>query len=128
MAITALFAALLVPLYLTLTLRVIGLRRAKKVSIGDGGDKLLQRTMRVQANFAENVPYALILMGLAENLRASSSLLYGIGAGLVFGRLLHAFGVSQSKEVFAFRVIGMLLTLAAIGVAGVTCIVLALGR
>ena len=128
MPITALAAALLAPLYIYLTLQVISQRRGAKVAIGDGGDKTLLRRMRVQANFAENVPFALILMGLAESLRASQLALYIIGGCLVVGRLSHAFGVSQHQETFAFRVSGMVLTFAAIVLAAIACVAGALCR
>lgn len=128
MPITALVAALLAPLYILLTFRVINLRRSARVAIGDGGDTALVRRMRVHANFAENVPYALILMGLAEGLGSPRKNLYAIGACLVIGRLSHAYGVSQAKETFAFRASGMILTFAAILNAAITCALLAYSR
>ncbi len=126
MPITALFAALLAPLYIILTVRVIGTRRAAKVALGDGDNAMLMRRTRVQANFAENVPLALILIGLAESLHAPAFWLYVVGALLLLGRLSHAYGVSQMTEVFAFRVTGMALTFASIGLGAATCLVLAL--
>lgn len=128
MPITALFAALLVPIYLILTLRVIMLRGAVRVGVGDGGDKQLLRRMRVHANFAETVPFALVLMGLAEGLRASPTALYAAGGGLLLGRILHAYGVSQANETLAFRIAGMVLTLAAIVSLAVACLMLVAGR
>jgi uncharacterized protein len=62
MPITAFYAALLAPLFILLAVRVIRQRRGARVAIGDGGDKLLLRRMRVHANFAEYVPFALVLM------------------------------------------------------------------
>lgn len=128
MPITAMVAALLAPLYLLLTLRVIGQRRAAKVAIGDGGDKPLVRRMRVHANFTETVPYALVLMGLAESLNASPRLLYLAGACLIIGRLSHAYGVSQLTETFAFRVTGMVLTFVTITLLAIACAFGAVGR
>ena len=122
MPITALFAGLLAPLYILLVLRVIGMRRSARVSLGDGGDKDLARRMRVHANFAENVPYALVLMGLAESLRASSTSLYAAGACLLAGRLLHAYGVSQSDETLTIRIIAMILTVSTIAIAALACL------
>jgi uncharacterized protein len=127
MHVTALFAALLAPLYILLTLRVIGLRRSVKVALGPGDNEELLRRMRVHANFAENVPLALILLGLAESLQTPAIWLYVLGTLLLMGRLSHAYGVSQMKEVFAFRVTGMALTFTAIGLAAATCLALALG-
>ena len=128
MPITALVAALLLPLYILLTFRVVNLRQSARVAIGDAGDKSLIRRMRVHANFAENVPYALILMGLAESLNASSRLLYVSGACLIIGRLAHAYGVSQAKETFAFRIAGVVLTIAAMVIAAFACAAGALTR
>jgi uncharacterized protein len=128
MPITALVAALLAPLYLLLTLRVIGQRRSVKVAIGDGGDKGLTRLMRVHANFTETVPFALILMGLAESLNAQPRLLYIAAAALVIGRLAHAYGVSQSPETFMFRVTGMVLTFVSIAILALACAFGSIGR
>ena len=121
MPITALVAALLAPLYLLLTLRVVSQRREAKVAIGVGGDKPLLRRSRVHANFTETVPYALILMGLAENLLTPRAVMYAIGVCLLAGRLSHAYGVSQDKENFSFRMAGMILTFAAIAIAALAC-------
>jgi uncharacterized protein len=59
---TALWAALLAPVCLWLSMRVIGQRRRARIAIGTGGDPALERAMRAQANFAEYVPFALVLM------------------------------------------------------------------
>ena len=128
MPITALVAALLAPLYILLTFRVINVRRTAKVAIGDGGDSTLVRRMRVHANFAENVPFTLLLMGLSESLGAPRTILYLIGACLMLGRLSHAYGVSQTKEIFTFRITGMILTMAATLIAAATCASLAVSR
>ena len=66
MPITAVFAALLAPLFLVLSYRVIKLRGSTRTALGDGGNPELLRRMRVQANFAEYAPLALVLIGLAE--------------------------------------------------------------
>ena len=60
MAVTALYAALLTPLFVILSVRVIALRRANGAALGDGGNPVLLRRIRVQANFAEYAPLALI--------------------------------------------------------------------
>jgi uncharacterized protein len=128
MPITALYAALLAPLFILLSIRVIGQRRAVRVSIGHGDDALLLRRMRVHANFTEYVPFALISLGLAESLAAPSIILHAIGAILVFGRYAHAFGVSQSPENFTIRVTGMVSTFTAIGGAALIGLVYALAK
>jgi uncharacterized protein len=122
MHVTALYAGLLAPLFLVLSMRVIRTRHGAKVGIGDGGDKVLQRAMRVHANFAEYVPFALLLMALAESLGTWNWLLHLMGAALAAGRLTHAYGVSQSKENLRFRVGGMAATLTVIGAAASACV------
>lgn len=123
MPITAFYAALLVPLFIVLSVRVIGLRQSAKVLIGDGGVAQLARRVRVHGNFAEYAPFALILLGLAESLRSPSWLLHICGIVLVAARLVHAFGVSQAKENIGFRVAGMVGTFSVLAVLGLTCLV-----
>lgn len=122
MWITALYAALLAPLFVLLAIRVIAARRSARVAVGDGGNALLQRRMRVQANFAEYVPFALLLLALAESLGTPAWLLHIIGLALLAGRLSHAWGMSQPREVFGFRVAGMMATFGAIAVAALLCL------
>ena len=124
MPITAFYAALLAPLFILLAVRVIRRRRGARVAIGDGGDKLLLRRMRVHANFAEYAPFALVLMGLAESLGAHRWLLHAAGAALVAARIVHAVGVSQAKENFRLRISGMAGTLTVIGVLALACVVM----
>lgn len=122
MPITALYAGLLTPIFVLLSIRVIRQRRAARVGIGHGEDLALLRRMRVHANFAEYVPLALILMALLESMRASTYLLHGLGAALLAGRIIHAIGVSQVKERLALRVTGMALTFAVLLVAAFACL------
>jgi uncharacterized protein len=126
MPITALYGALLAVLFLVLSFRTIGARRAGRVEIGDGGDRELLRRMRVHANFAEYVPMALILMALAEMQGAYQIIVHAIGAMLLVGRLIHAYGLSQTPHVMPLRVGGMMATFTAIMAAAAACLVLAL--
>ena len=122
MPITAIYAGLLTPLLILLSIRVIQQRRGAKVGVGDGGDAILLRRMRVQANFAEYVPFALLLLGLAESVYTWAWYLHLMGLALLLGRLSHAYGVSQSTEIFSFRVSGMATTFAVIGATAAACI------
>lgn len=128
MPITALYASLLAPLFLLLASRVIRSRRTARVAVGDGGDATLARRMRVQANFAEYVPLALLLLALAESLGTHAWLLHGLGLALLAGRLSHAWGMSQSQETFAFRIFGVAVTFWMIGLAAAACLWGALAR
>jgi uncharacterized membrane protein YecN with MAPEG domain len=126
MPITAFYAALLTPIFVTLSLRVIGERRDGRVAVGDGGNPLLLRRMRVQANFAEYVPLALILMALAESLHTPHWLVHALGLLLLAGRAAHAAGMSQQAERFQFRVAGVGATFTVLIVAAILCVVGAL--
>ena len=106
------YASLLVLLFIFLSVRVVRVRRSLQVSIGDAGDKRLLRAIRVQANFAEYVPIALILLLALELQVFYPWALHLFGAGLLVGRLLHAYGVSQAKEQLRFRIAGMACTFA----------------
>ncbi len=121
MKITAFYAALLTPIFMFISLRVIRARRGAGAAIGDGGNADLLRRIRVQANFAEYVPLALILLALAESLSTPVWLLHVFGVMLLIGRIVHAFGVSQANEQFAFRVSGVALTMTMLAGAALTC-------
>jgi uncharacterized membrane protein YecN with MAPEG domain len=121
MPVTALYAALLALLFMVLSVRVIGFRRVVRIGLGDGGDTALLRRVRVHANFAEYVPFCLVLIGLAESLKAPALILHALGALLLAARLSHAYGVSRQPETFLFRVAGMVGTLTVIGVAAAVC-------
>lgn len=125
MAITAFYASLLALLFILLSARVIAQRREARVEIGHGESPQLLRRMRVHANFAEYVPFALLLLALAESLKAPSILLHIVGLVLLAGRFIHAYGLSQTPHILRLRVAGMMATLTAIGAAALLCFVLA---
>ena len=122
MQITAFYAALLAVLFLVLSVRVIAWRREHRVEFGHGEDVELLRRLRVHANFAEYVPFTLLLMALAESMAPPHVLLHVAGLLLVAGRLLHAYGVSQFPPVMRYRVYGMWLTFVALGLAALICL------
>ena len=117
MTVVPIYAALCGLLLILLSIRVIRQRRRYKVALGDAGKPEMQRAMRVQANFAEYAPLALLLLALAELQGLDPPILHGLGLLLLLSRLLHAFGVAREPENFRYRVAGMALTFATIGVA-----------
>lgn len=106
-------------IYLALSLRTIRLRWKFRVSVGDGGHKLLQRAIRVHSNFSEYVPLIALLIYLVESSGASGRLVHGLCLALLFGRVLHATAVSQEKEPLIFRQSGMILTFASLIISSV---------
>ena len=108
--VTPLYAAVIALLFVLLSVRTLRLRHRFQVAIGPGDEPLLARAMRVHANFAEYVPIALLLMLFVEMGTRNATLVHALGVLLLAGRSLHAYGVSQVKENFRFRVTGMALT------------------
>lgn len=104
------YAALLALLFVYLSVRTIGTRRRLQIAIGDQDHPEMKRAMRVHANFAEYVPLGLVLLSLVEARAPAAWLMHGLCLCLLLGRVLHAYGVSQKKERFQFRVAGMMLT------------------
>ncbi len=123
---TAVYVGPLALILLVLSFRVIGMRYKARLAIGSGGDKRIERAMRVQANFAEYAPFALIAIAASEISGASPVLVHVLGIALVAGRLSHAVGVSQMQEPLILRQIGMVLTTGVIFVASATASLLAL--
>jgi uncharacterized membrane protein YecN with MAPEG domain len=110
MNITILYASLLAILFVVLSVRTIRLRRVLKIGVGDAGNSKLLRAMRVHSNFSEYTPFALLMIGFVEGNMGSATLVHALGFCLLVGRLFHAYGVSQERENFKFRVTGMALT------------------
>jgi len=92
-----------------LGVRVSLLRRRLHVSIGDGGNPLVAARMRAHANFVEYTPLFLILLGLVEAARGTSSWLWGAAILFVLGRLAHPFGMDRPAPN-ALRIGGMVAT------------------
>ena len=110
--ITPFYAALLAFLFVFLSGRVIKLRLKYQVGIGDGEHPLLARAIRVQGNFGEYVPFALLLVWMYETMNGAPLLVHILGVALCVGRILHAYGVSQKNETLLFRQCGMVTTFA----------------
>lgn len=121
MPVTPLYAALLGLMFIALSLHTIRLRRRYRVALGDGNNSLLQRAMRVNANFAEYVPLALLLIYFVELHDGPRLHVHLLGIALVCGRLLHAWGVSQAQENLRYRTAGIMLTF---GVLITTCLLI----
>jgi hypothetical protein len=117
MTILPIYAALLALLFVYLSIQTIRTRRRLGIALGHADNPQMLRVMRVHANFAEYVPFSLLLIFWVESLAATPSWVHALGAALLVGRLSHAFGVSQRRENLLFRVTGMVLTFTVI----ITC-------
>jgi len=80
------------------------------VAIGHGNEPKLERAARAHANFAEYVPISLLLIYFLEIRTGGSIWIHVFCLGLLLGRIVHAFGVSQVNEDYRYRATGMSLT------------------
>jgi len=117
--ITAVYSALLGLLFIFLSAQVSKHRLRAHVSMGDGNNPALGQAIRSHGNFAEYVPLALILIGLTEAQGAAALVVQGLGGGLLLGRVLHAWGMSQPNAVNSARKFGIVLTWLSIIVAAI---------
>ncbi|WND02878.1 MAPEG family protein [Temperatibacter marinus] len=110
--ITLIAASFLGLILLYLSINVVRLRWSEKVSLGGSAKEnpRLFKAVRAHSNFIEYVPTVLIILGLLESKKASTSLLITISVLLVIGRLLHLFGLQKKREVNNFRIVGSLAT------------------
>ncbi|RDV03309.1 MAPEG family protein [Undibacter mobilis] len=113
------YAAVLGLLFAVLSFRVANTRRVMRIGLGSGGDRQLERYIRVQANFAEYVPMALILLAFLEVQAWPEWLLHTLCALLLIARVVHALGVAREPEDIRFRASGMVATLAVLIVTSV---------
>lgn len=107
---TALYAGLLALFYVALSFRIIKMRLVFKVGIGHGEQNELHRAIRVHANLAEYVPFALLLLLFLELNQTSDWILNVLGTMLLIGRVFHAMGLGKSAGTTVARTIGGVLT------------------
>ena len=108
--VTSIIAAVLTSIFIRLSFAVIGLRRKNKVGLGSGGHDDLERAIRAQGNFAEYVPFGIILIAFLELNGAPWWLVAIPGITLIVGRLIHAKGINEPPPDFSKRIMGMKFT------------------
>ena len=62
--VTSLYAGVAALAFVAMSMLVVRRRRRLRVALGDGGNRLLARTIRGHGNFAEYVPLALLVSGM----------------------------------------------------------------
>ena len=92
---TLCFAAAAVLVNFWLGMRCGQMRHSEKISIGDGGNDKLIRRMRAQANFGEQTPLTVILVGLIELAGKGGLWLAPAAAVFILGRIAHAYGMDD---------------------------------
>ena len=108
--ITSIIASVLTIIFVRLSFAVIRLRRKNKVGLGNGGHEELERAIRAQGNFAEYVPFGIMLIACLEINGAPWWLVAVPGITLIAGRLIHAKGINVPPPDFSQRVLGMKFT------------------
>lgn len=108
--ITGFYASLLALCYVYLSALVIAERRKGSVSLGDGEVEDLRRTIRAHSNFSEYVPICLVLLLCLELNSHFVLIMHGSASALLFGRVLHAYGIRNNTGASWQRVWGMILT------------------
>jgi len=121
--ITSIIASALTMIFVKLSFAVIGLRRKNKIGLGSGGHEDLERAIRAQGNFAEYVPFGIILIACLELNGAPWWLVALPGIALILGRLIYAKGINTPPPDFSKRVLGMKFTFSTL----ITLVVLNLG-
>lgn len=122
LTITPLYAGALAILYLALSYRVVQ-QRGHGVSLGDGGDQELLRRIRGHGNFAEYVPFILLMLAMLEIGGVTPPwLLHLLGATLLVARLLHGISLSYTQKWKFGRFYGTLLTFILLLVVGALCL------
>ncbi|WP_411358701.1 MAPEG family protein [Pseudidiomarina salilacus] len=106
--ISLLYAGLLALLYFVLSVLVIRLRWRDRVGIGTADSKDLEVATRVHANFAEYVPFLLLMLVLMELTGAGPILLHALGSLLFIARVGHAIGLNKSVGPSFPRTVGVL--------------------
>ena len=117
LVVTPLLAAALALQQLRLAFGIIGQRRGKRVSLGDGGDERLLRTTRAFGNLTEYAPIMLVLLACLELNLAPTWLVALLAVAFLAGRILHPIGLIGEAGASRGRVLGMHLTIWPIAVA-----------
>jgi uncharacterized membrane protein YecN with MAPEG domain len=124
--ITLLFAALHAVILLGLSAQVVRWRWREKIGIGQGESRDLHRWIRVHGNFTEYVPITLLLFALLELSGFARGWLLIGGTALLFGRLLHAWGLGRYAGTSFGRMTGMLLTLSVLATSAIAALFVAM--
>jgi uncharacterized protein len=118
----ALYVGLNILVLIALTFLVIRQRRKHKCAIGDGGHKSLMLAIRAHANAVEVMPMALIGLVALASVGASAWVIHLLGSALTVGRILHAYGLSNSEGTSFGRMAGMLVSISALLGTGIACV------
>lgn len=113
---------------LWLSIRCGQVRGKAGISIGTGGNDLLERRMRAQLNFAENTPWVLFLVAGIELAGKGGQWLAIVGGLFMLGRVAHGLGMDGAGATAKGRMVGTLITMLTLLGLAVVAVLIALGR
>ena len=122
MPITPVFAAIFVLIYVVLTFGVVRRRFGKKISLGTGEDRDLEKAIRIHGNFAEYVPLSLLLFWFVETITFNRTLVLVLASVLLVARICHVIGMKNPRSYLVLRQAGILATLGVMLVASLVLI------
>ena len=108
MEITLLYTSLIAILAVFLSFKTGLVRGKTNIMLGEGDSAELLQSARAFGNLIEYAPLALILLGLLEMQSIEEWKLHLIGSLYFLFRILHAYGVTISRESTPYRLIGAL--------------------
>jgi len=92
-AVTALYAGILGILVVVLAINVTVHRTKLRIALGDGGNAVMLRMIRIHANAIEYLPLSLILMALYELNGGWHWALHVVGIALIAGRIIQTWAM-----------------------------------
>ncbi|TAL40285.1 MAG: hypothetical protein EPN97_00100 [Alphaproteobacteria bacterium] len=111
------YAGLLGLMLVVLSWRIMRMRAKLEVMAGDGGEKNLNVAVRIQGNFIEYVPMALLLILITEAEGYPAAAIHALCLSLIAARLCHVHGMMQKGAAGKGRRFGAMLTFIVIVVA-----------
>lgn len=85
-------------------------------------DRSMRRAERLLSSFVEYVPLGLILLTLIELKDVPAMVVHVLGASLVLGRLIHAYGSNEIPAAGLLRFVGAQMTFLMLAVASFACL------
>lgn len=119
--ITPVYAGLLGIMLVALSWRIMRMRARLEVMVGDGGERDLNVAVRMQGNFIEYVPMALMLLYFNEALGWNAWIIHGLAILLIAARVAHVHGMSQENAMGVGRRLGARMTFVIIIAASIMC-------
>ncbi len=127
-SITMTYGSILGLMFVFLSVNVAINRGKTKVLTGTGPNDEIAGIVRAQENFAEYVPFALLLLaGLEMSAGVGDTWLRVFGGTLIVSRALHAWGLYSTTGESAYRAIGAGLTWLIIAAMSIWGLVVVLG-